>query len=57
MFAHFAVRRYITHAVNITDEVNISCPQGQTSLKKDQLTSELVFFMCLATEIDDMPKT
>ena len=45
MFAHFAVRRNIIHAVNITDEVNITCPQGQTSLKKDQLTSELVFFL------------
>ena len=31
MFAHFAVKRNITHAVNITAEGNISCPQGQTS--------------------------
>jgi hypothetical protein len=31
--------------VNITAEGYITCPQGQTSLKKDQLTSELVFFL------------
>ena len=31
IFAHYAVRRNIIHAVNITDEVNITCPQGQTS--------------------------
>ena len=31
MFAHYAVRRNIIHTVNITDEVNITCPQGQTS--------------------------
>ena len=31
MLAHYAVRRNIIHAVNITDEVNITCPQGQTS--------------------------
>ena len=52
MFAHYAVRRNITHAVNITDEVNITCPQGQTSLKKDQLTSELVFFLYKGYEKD-----
>ena len=34
MLAHYAVRRNITHAVNITAEGNITCPQGQTSLKK-----------------------
>ena len=34
MFAHYAFRRNIIHAVNITDEVNITCPQGQTSFKK-----------------------
>ncbi len=33
MFAHYAVRRNITHAVNITAEGNISCPQGQTSFQ------------------------
>ena len=33
MFAHYAVRRNIIHAVNITDEVNITCPQGQTSFQ------------------------
>ena len=26
MFAHYAVRRNIIHAVNITDKVNITCP-------------------------------
>ena len=31
MFAHHTVRRNIIHTVNITDEVNITCPQGQTS--------------------------
>ena len=31
MFAHYAVRRNIIHVVNITDKVNITCPQGQTS--------------------------
>ena len=31
MFAHYAVRRNIIHAVNITAEGNITCPQGQTS--------------------------
>ena len=31
MFAYYAVRRNIIHAVNITDEVNITCPGGQTS--------------------------
>ena len=33
MFAHFAARRNITHAVNITAEGNITCPQGQTSFQ------------------------
>ena len=28
MFAHYAVRRNIIHAVNITDKVNITCPGG-----------------------------
>ena len=31
MFAHYAVRRNIIHAVNITAEGNIICPGGQTS--------------------------
>ena len=31
MFAHYAVRRNIIHAVNITAEAGITCPQGQTS--------------------------
>ena len=31
MFAHYAVRRNIIHAVSITAEGNITCPQGQTS--------------------------
>ena len=31
MFAHYAVRRNITYAVNIIAEGNIICPQGQTS--------------------------
>ena len=31
MFAHYAVRRNIIHAVNITAAGNIICPQGQTS--------------------------
>ena len=31
LFAHYAVRRNIIHAVNITAEGNIICPQGQTS--------------------------
>ena len=31
MFAHYAVRRNIIHAVNITAEGNITCPGGQTS--------------------------
>ena len=45
MFAHFAVRRNITHAVNITAEGNITCPQGQTSFqnKKHFLRSAFCF--------------
>ena len=31
MFAHYAVRRNIIHAVNITAAGNITCPSGQTS--------------------------
>ena len=31
MFANYAVRRNIIHEVNIIDEINIICPQGQTS--------------------------
>ena len=31
MFAHYAVKRNIIHAVNITAAGNIICPQGQTS--------------------------
>ena len=31
MFAHYAVKRNITYAVNIIAEGNIICPQGQTS--------------------------
>ena len=31
MFAHYAVRRNIIHAVNITAKDNIICPQGQAS--------------------------
>ncbi len=31
MFAHYAVRRNITYAVNIIAEGFITCPQGQTS--------------------------
>ena len=31
LFAHYAVRRNIIHAVNITAEGNITCPGGQTS--------------------------
>ena len=31
MFAHYAIRRNIIHAVNITAAGNIICPQGQTS--------------------------
>ena len=31
MFANYAVRRNIIHAVNITAVGNIICPQGQTS--------------------------
>jgi len=31
MFAHYAVRRNIIAAGNITAEGNITCPQGQTS--------------------------
>ena len=31
LFAHYAVRRNIIHAVNITAEGNIICPGGQTS--------------------------
>ena len=38
MFAHFAARRNFTHTVNITAEGNITCPQGQTSLKKALLS-------------------
>ena len=53
MFAHFAARRNITHAVNITAEGYITCPQGQTSLKKDQLTSVLVFFLAAALGVQN----
>ena len=38
MFAHYAVRCNIIHAVNITDEVNITCPRGQTSFSVMLLT-------------------
>jgi hypothetical protein len=38
MFAHYAVRRNIIHAVNITAEGNIICPQGQTSFSVMLLT-------------------
>ena len=31
MFAHYAVRRNIIHAVSITAEGNITCQEGQTS--------------------------
>ena len=31
MFAHYAVRRNITYAVNIIAVGNITCPLGQTS--------------------------
>ena len=31
MLAHYAVRRNIIHAANITAAGNIICPQGQTS--------------------------
>ena len=46
MFAHFAARRNITHAVNITDEVNITCPQGQTSFKKAYHLRDRLFCGC-----------
>ena len=38
-------RRNIIHAVNITDKVNITCPQGQTSFQKQKhfLRSAFVF--------------
>ena len=32
MFAHYAVRRNIIHAVNITAEGNITCPGGKHRL-------------------------
>ena len=32
MLAHYAVRRNIIHAVNITDKVNITCPGGKHHL-------------------------
>ena len=31
MFAHYAIRRNIIHAMNITAAGNLICPQGQTS--------------------------
>ena len=43
MFAHYAVRRNIIHAVNITDKVNITCPQGQTSFKKAYHSRDRLF--------------
>ena len=30
MFAHYAVRRNVIHAVNIIAEGNITCPKGQS---------------------------
>ena len=46
MFAHFAARRNITHAVNITAEGNITCPQGQTSFQnKNALRTKCVFVL------------
>ena len=44
MFAHYAVRRNITHEVNISDKVNISCPQGKHRSKKPN-TNVLGFFV------------
>ena len=43
MFAHFAVRRNITHAVNITAEGYITCPQGQTSFQTKSTSEEVLF--------------
>ena len=37
IFAHYAVRRNIIHAVNITAVGNIICPQGQTSFSVNAL--------------------
>ena len=48
MFAHYAVRRNIIHAVNITAAGNIICPQGQTSFSvfsvKDNTLKPAEFF-------------
>ena len=49
MFAHYAVRRNIIHAVNITAEGTITCPQGQTSfsvnapLRASRYTVKVIF--------------
>ena len=56
MFAHYAVRRNIIHAVNITDEVNITCPWGQTSfsvnapLRASRYTRQSLFILIYSQE-------
>ena len=53
MFAHYAVRRNIIHAVNITAEGNIICPQGQTSFSVNapfgasRYLGGFYFYLCL----------
>jgi len=42
MFAHYAVKRNITYAVNIIAEGNIICPQGQTSFGAPALSQVAV---------------
>ena len=45
MFAHYVVKRTITHTVNITAKGYITCPQGQTSFKKAYHISVISFFV------------
>ena len=47
MFAHYAVRRNIIHAVNITAEGNITCPQGQTSFSVNAPLRASRYCLCL----------
>ena len=42
MFAHYAIKRNITYAVNIIAEGNIICPQGQTSFGAPALSQVAV---------------
>jgi len=59
MFAHYAVKRNITYAVNIIAEGNIICPQGQTSFGAPALSQVAVarsFFSARAAALAPQSK-